>query len=259
MTEVVSSSSQQASRPLTRSSAAAMATRSSAAAPAAASAGAGTALARHPQQQHHGSGGGGSGPGVPPSANHNNNAGSAGGGPAAPAHSSTSTSSSHAGHGHQRQTHHHGHGHGHHPPPPPIQTSHAHPTSARGPMTRKRAASIVTEDHHQLHNHPRIEDLSLSTPTTATTNNTAPTPGSGSRLPPDTTRDLICLCTPAPKVPRPRNGKFSSLSFQCNPFISRPEGRGWESYHLHLLSRFCYSGHQTLLPSPLSLSLTPEV
>lgn len=37
------------------------------------------------------------------------------------------------------------------------------------------------------------------------------TGGGGGAGPPQ--RDLICLCTPAPKVPRPRNGEFH-LSFQ---------------------------------------------
>jgi len=72
------------------------------------------------------------------------------------------------------------------------------PPTLRGPMTRKRTASINTADAV----HPRIQDLSLDTPSTATASTTSP------HAPPFDARDLICLCTPAPKVPRPRNGKF---------------------------------------------------
>lgn len=70
------------------------------------------------------------------------------------------------------------------------------PLRSAGPLTRKRAASLRTEG-------PRIEDLSLNTPTADTS-------------PPqllESGRDLICLCTPAPKVPRPRNGMSSSFFF----------------------------------------------
>ncbi|KAI1453804.1 hypothetical protein F4805DRAFT_469822 [Annulohypoxylon moriforme] len=54
---------------------------------------------------------------------------------------------------------------------------------------RKRAYSIDVEEANQ----PRIQDLRLYTPNTATSN--------ASEGP----RELICLCTKAPKVPRPRN------------------------------------------------------
>ncbi|KAI0384906.1 hypothetical protein F5Y04DRAFT_269315 [Hypomontagnella monticulosa] len=60
-------------------------------------------------------------------------------------------------------------------------------TSSKTP--RKRAYSIDVEEANQ----PRIQDLRLYTPSTAGSNiNEAP-------------RELICLCTKAPKVPRPRN------------------------------------------------------
>ncbi|KAI1412393.1 hypothetical protein F5Y13DRAFT_180170 [Hypoxylon sp. FL1857] len=52
---------------------------------------------------------------------------------------------------------------------------------------RKRAYSIDVEEANQ----PRIQDLRIYTPTTATSN--------------EGPRELICLCTKAPKVPRPRN------------------------------------------------------
>ncbi|KAK0652074.1 hypothetical protein B0T16DRAFT_434961 [Cercophora newfieldiana] len=85
-------------------------------------------------------------------------------------------------------------------------------------MTRKRAASIITDDSD-----PRIEDLSLNTPITAAT---------------PTTRDLICLCTPAPKIPRPRNAFIlyrqahqTSVKLQNknlpNPEISKIIGERW--------------------------------
>lgn len=63
-----------------------------------------------------------------------------------------------------------------------------------GPLTRKRAASLRTDESSRP---PRIEDLSLNTPTTV---ETPQRPGQ------EGGRDHICLCTPAPKVPRPRNG-----------------------------------------------------
>ncbi|KAI1100278.1 hypothetical protein F4804DRAFT_49983 [Jackrogersella minutella] len=55
--------------------------------------------------------------------------------------------------------------------------------------TRKRAYSIDVEEANQ----PRIQDLRLYTPNTATSNAS------------EGLRELICLCTKAPKVPRPRN------------------------------------------------------
>lgn len=79
-------------------------------------------------------------------------------------------------------------------PAAPLPSSSPRATPP-GPITRKRAASINTEEA----NRPKIEALSLTTPDTAT-----PRPF-------DASRDLICLCTPAPKVPRPRNGMLSLL------------------------------------------------
>jgi hypothetical protein len=64
---------------------------------------------------------------------------------------------------------------------------------------RKRAASIDVEEA----NHPKMRDLSLET-------SGVPAPLNSSTL-----KESICICTPAPKVPRPRNGKctFISISF----------------------------------------------
>ena len=57
-------------------------------------------------------------------------------------------------------------------------------------LTRKRAASLNTESI----NHPRIEDLAL----TSASPSGPPTS--------DPTREHVCLCQPDPKIPRPRNG-----------------------------------------------------
>lgn len=97
-------------------------------------------------------------------------------------------------------------------PPTPADLPPGEPP--RRPITRKRAASINTEEA----NRPKIENLSLSTPSTA-----------GSR-PFDAGRDLICLCTPAPKVPRPRNGTFCSL----RKLSLLPEKAAFTSTHLSL-------------------------
>jgi len=96
------------------------------------------------------------------------------------------------------------------PPRPPTPADAPSGEPPRRPITRKRAASINTEEA----NRPKIENLSLSTPSTA-----------GSR-PFDAGRDLICLCTPAPKVPRPRNGmscpfqKCRSSNFHAHSLVS---------------------------------------
>ncbi|KAI1095198.1 hypothetical protein F5B19DRAFT_369952 [Rostrohypoxylon terebratum] len=74
--------------------------------------------------------------------------------------------------------------------PVPVSGSHYPDDSAETTRSyRKRAYSIDIEEANQ----PRIQDLRLYTPNTATSN--------ASEGP----RELICLCTKAPKVPRPRN------------------------------------------------------
>jgi hypothetical protein len=102
------------------------------------------------------------------------------------------------------------------PPPPPPQRdsfrlhSGGPPTSITATMgdsdktsSRKRAASISVDEAGK---HPLIQDLSLYTPVTtqpmAFLNNGISGPGPVVGEP----KDLICLCTKAPKVPRPRNG-----------------------------------------------------
>ncbi|KAJ4306699.1 slightly ste11-like protein [Collariella sp. IMI 366227] len=75
----------------------------------------------------------------------------------------------------------------------------------------KRAASINTEEA----NRPKLEGLSLSTPGTA-----SPRPFDAG---------LVCLCTPAPKVPRPRNAfilyrqHHQAQVVQHNPGLANPE------------------------------------
>lgn len=65
------------------------------------------------------------------------------------------------------------------------------PSPRTAGLARKRAASINTADA----NYGRLEKLQLSTPSSM--NSEGP-------------RD-ICLCTPAPKIPRPRNGESSQI------------------------------------------------
>lgn len=65
------------------------------------------------------------------------------------------------------------------------------PSPRTAGLARKRAASINTADA----NYGRLEKLQLSTPSSM--NSEGP-------------RD-ICLCTPAPKIPRPRNGESSQV------------------------------------------------
>ena len=64
------------------------------------------------------------------------------------------------------------------------------PSPRTSVLGRKRAASINTADA----NYGRLERLQLSTPTSMASS--------------EGTRD-ICLCTPAPKIPRPRNGELN--------------------------------------------------
>lgn len=61
-------------------------------------------------------------------------------------------------------------------------------------VTRKRGASISTIDAN-LHGVYDQIGGSAANPMKA-----------------EATQDVICLCTPAPKIPRPRNGEFVTLS-----------------------------------------------
>ncbi|KAL2157815.1 hypothetical protein VTH06DRAFT_5084 [Thermothelomyces fergusii] len=95
------------------------------------------------------------------------------------------------------------------PPPPPEHAEE----SLRRPITRKRAASINTEEANQ----PKVEVLRLGTPSTA------------SPHPFDASAGRICLCTPAPKIPRPRNAfilyrqHHQARVVQQNPGLANPE------------------------------------
>ena len=79
-------------------------------------------------------------------------------------------------------------------------------SSSSGRLTRKRAGSIDIEQA----NRQKFENLSLSTPSSAglTSNSDG--------------RDYICLCAPAPKVPRPRNGESNHLLFFLSVFFPKP-------------------------------------
>lgn len=73
-------------------------------------------------------------------------------------------------------------------------------SETNGLSSRKRTASISTKDANKV---PQVQDMSLN----ATSNSYASTFVGRS----GETRELICLCTKAPKVPRPRNGTYKSL------------------------------------------------
>ncbi|KAF3071137.1 Repressor of filamentous growth 1 [Daldinia childiae] len=93
---------------------------------------------------------------------------------------------------------------------PPDDSSLATAATRQG---RKRAYSIDVDEANQ----PRIQDLRLYTPSTATSNTT------------EGLRDLICLCTKAPKVPRPRNAfilyrqHYQGQVAARNPGLANPE------------------------------------
>ncbi|KAI1480387.1 hypothetical protein F4774DRAFT_408888 [Daldinia eschscholtzii] len=80
-------------------------------------------------------------------------------------------------------------------------------------QSRKRAYSIDVDEANQ----PRIQDLRLYTPSTGTPNTA------------EGLRDLICLCTKAPKVPRPRNAfilyrqHYQGQVAARNPGLANPE------------------------------------
>ncbi|KAF4989854.1 hypothetical protein FGRMN_8855 [Fusarium graminum] len=84
------------------------------------------------------------------------------------------------------------------------------PSPRTAGLARKRAASINTADA----NYGRLERLKLSTPSSMASN--------------ESTRD-ICLCAPAPKIPRPRNAfilyrqHHQAQVVARNPNISNPD------------------------------------
>ncbi|KAF4984661.1 hypothetical protein FZEAL_177 [Fusarium zealandicum] len=94
------------------------------------------------------------------------------------------------------------------------------PSPRTAVLARKRAASINTADA----SYGRLEKLKLNTPTSMTSENS---------------RDIICLCTPAPKIPRPRNAFIlyrqhnqAQVAAQnpnlSNPDISKIIGEQWK-------------------------------
>ncbi|KAI1471561.1 uncharacterized protein F4812DRAFT_449573 [Daldinia caldariorum] len=93
----------------------------------------------------------------------------------------------------------------------PPDDSGSSTTSAK--QSRKRAYSIDVDEANQ----PRIQDLRLYTPSTGTPNTA------------EGLRDLICLCTKAPKVPRPRNAfilyrqHYQGQVAARNPGLANPE------------------------------------
>ncbi|KAK8086731.1 HMG box protein [Apiospora phragmitis] len=92
-------------------------------------------------------------------------------------------------------------------------------TATAKPGLRKRAASI---DIHEANKHPRLQDLGLYTPATGRSLATPLDLGGGPR-------DLICLCTKAPKVPRPRNAfilyrqHYQAIVAARNPGLANPD------------------------------------
>ena len=99
-----------------------------------------------------------------------------------------------------------------------------------GPLTRKRAHAASTINTEEANRQAKVHhQLSLNTPTGGMTATATPSAGGtttaegndgGSKNSPrplGTATGMgpfgegICLCTPAPKVPRPRNGKYLHL------------------------------------------------
>ncbi|KAF4636724.1 hypothetical protein G7Y89_g1349 [Cudoniella acicularis] len=87
------------------------------------------------------------------------------------------------------------------------------PSSPRARMTRKRAASLDLDSA----NHPRIEDLALSSASTSIPSTA------------DATREQVCLCQPDPKIPRPRNAfilyrqHYQAQVVAQHPGLANPE------------------------------------
>jgi len=96
------------------------------------------------------------------------------------------------------------------------QYHHSYPPAPAAQQQASRKRSAATAIDIDTTDNPRIDRLSLNTPITAGTGSSDPSPtsfrgsgGGGGGAGPE----LICLCTPAPKVPRPRNGIFCCFAF----------------------------------------------
>lgn len=72
-----------------------------------------------------------------------------------------------------------------------VVTPDSSPSPRSPGLVRKRAASINTSDA----SYAKFEQLNLNTPSSMSSINS------------DHSKDLMCLCPPAPKIPRPRNGE----------------------------------------------------
>lgn len=83
--------------------------------------------------------------------------------------------------------------------PPGVFAPRRSPSPGSSSFTRKRAASLTSADA----THGLYEQLSINT--------------SGPAMRPETSRDAICLCTPTPKIPRPRNGSFDTCPLSTIP------------------------------------------
>ncbi|KAK4167420.1 hypothetical protein QBC43DRAFT_297731 [Cladorrhinum sp. PSN259] len=102
--------------------------------------------------------------------------------------------------------------------PLPSPSSHysSQQQQPRGPITRKRAASINTEEANNRQKIPH--SLNLSSPSSASPR---PFDAGGSQL--------VCLCAPEPKVPRPRNAfilyrqHHQATVVQENPGLANPD------------------------------------
>lgn len=88
------------------------------------------------------------------------------------------------------------------------QVGGALPSPPPARMTRKRAASLNTAEANNV----RMEGMTLSAPTSGVRSG-------------DGVREPICLCTPAPKIPRPRNG----MSVSHSPSDSFPS-KTWNEF-----------------------------
>ncbi|KAH6656225.1 hypothetical protein BKA67DRAFT_551284, partial [Truncatella angustata] len=107
-----------------------------------------------------------------------------------------------------------------------------------GPISRKRAAPISVDEANK---DIRLQDLNLYTPSSS---HSSAFPG-GAGDP----RELICLCTKAPKVPRPRNGKYS-ISPRFPVLLPNPSWlpHTFPTFAIQLFERFYFpSGLVTVL------------
>ncbi|KAK3392351.1 hypothetical protein B0T20DRAFT_487970 [Sordaria brevicollis] len=138
-----------------------------------------------------------------------------------------------------------------HPSASSTSTSTGDSTRLKGPLTRKRAASLITSELGDRTKRLSIDLDAVRSGTSKTGASRAKETGGASTSPEDTSggnvgggpppqRDLICLCTPAPKVPRPRNAFILYRQHHqarvvaenpglANPEISKIIGEKWRA------------------------------